>query len=92
MPVSSSTPERGLLECLGELHVVFTRMELFWSKVELSLDTVLKRSEALEVLLGFADTPALKGRLDARLSTFREFWRGLAEWDLDLVVPGGASG
>ena len=92
-PVSRSTrPARNhLLRCLGELHVVFTRMELVWSKVEVSLDAVLKRSEALEVLLGFADTPALKGRLDVRLAKFKAFWSGLAEWDLDVAVPGIAS-
>merc|ERR1719160_1815310 len=66
-------------------------MELVWSKVEVSLDAVLKRSEALEVLLGFADTPALKGRLDVRLAKFKAFWSGLAEWDLDVAVPGIAS-
>ena len=88
----SSRPARNhLLRCLGELHVVFTRMELVWSKVEVSLDAVLKRSEALEVLLGFADTPALKGRLDVRLAKFKAFWSGLAEWDLDVAVPGIAS-
>ena len=89
-PVARSTrPARNhLLRCLGELHVVFTRMELVWSKVEVSLDAVLKRSEALEVLLGFADTPALKGRLDVRLAKFKAFWSGLAEWDLDVAVPG----
>ena len=88
-PVSRTRPARNhLLRCLGELHVVFTRMELVWSKVEVSLDAVLKRSEALEVLLGFADTPALKGRLDVRLAKFKAFWAGLAEWDLDVAVPG----
>ena len=91
-PVSRTRPARNhLLRCLGELHVVFTRMELVWSKVEVSLDAVLKRSEALEVLLGFADTPALKGRLDVRLAKFKAFWAGLAEWDLDVAVPGIAS-
>ena len=91
-PVSRTRPARNhLLRCLGELHVVFTRMELVWSKVEVSLDAVLKRSEALEVLLGFADTPALKGRLDVRLAKFKAFWSGLAEWDLDVAVPGIAS-
>ena len=91
-PVSRSRPAQNhLLRCLGELHVVFTRMELVWSKVEVSLDTVLKRSEALEVLLGFADTPALKGRLDVRLAKFKAFWAGLAAWDLDVAVPGVAS-
>ena len=77
-----------LLKCLGELHVVFSRMELFWSKVEVSLDTVLKRSEALEVLLNFADTPLLKSRLDLRLDKFKAFWVGLAEWELE---PMGAA-
>ena len=43
------------------------------------------------MLLGFADTPALKGRLDVRLAKFKAFWSGLAEWDLDVAVPGIAS-
>ena len=28
------------------------------------------------MLLGFADTPALKGRLDVRLAKFKAFWSG----------------
>jgi hypothetical protein len=29
--------------------------------------------------------------LDVRLAKFKAFWSGLAEWDLDVAVPGIAS-
>mmetsp|Transcript_3948 Transcript_3948/g.12126 ORF Transcript_3948/g.12126 Transcript_3948/m.12126 type:complete len:605 (+) Transcript_3948:97-1911(+) len=72
-----------ILKCLSELHVVFSRMELFWSKVEVSLDTILRRNEALDTLVNFADAPRLKTRFDARLSQFRTFWLSLANWQID---------
>lgn len=80
-------PVAPVLKCLGELHVVFSRMELFWSKVELSLDTVVRRNESLEILLKFADSPELKSRFEARLVQFKAFWASLAAWDIEIVRP-----
>ena len=85
IPVESTSVE-PVLKCLGELHVIFSRMELFWSNVEVSLDTVLRRSEALETLLKFAETPKLKSRFDARLDQFRQFWASLATWHIEIVT------
>ena len=81
-----------VIKCLGELHVIFSRMELFWSKVEVSLDTVLRRSEALETLLKFSETPKLKARFDKRLDQFRQFWQTLATWNLEIVGLGPKTG
>lgn len=76
-------PIPPLLKCLGELHVVFARIELFWSKVEVSLDTILRRNEALETLVSFSDTPKIKSRFDTRLEQCRDFWSALASWQID---------
>ncbi|KAH8043485.1 serine/threonine kinase [Aureococcus anophagefferens] len=57
-----------LLKCLGELHVVFSRMELFWSKVEVSLDTVLKRLRPR--VPSTSRTRRLKSRLDPASRAF----------------------
>lgn len=99
-PPASSSPIKDLaspsiepvLKCLAELHVVFSRMELFWSKVEVSLDAILRRNEALATLVKFADTPNLKHRFDTRLAQFRNFWASLASWQIDQHDAGGVSG
>eukprot|EP00633_Aureoumbra_lagunensis_P000940 CAMPEP_0197292150 /NCGR_PEP_ID=MMETSP0890-20130614/21453_1 /TAXON_ID=44058 ORGANISM="Aureoumbra lagunensis, Strain CCMP1510" /NCGR_SAMPLE_ID=MMETSP0890 /ASSEMBLY_ACC=CAM_ASM_000533 /LENGTH=653 /DNA_ID=CAMNT_0042765819 /DNA_START=122 /DNA_END=2083 /DNA_ORIENTATION=- len=81
-----------VLKCLGELHVVFSRMELFWSKVEVSLDSILRRNEALTTLLKFADEPQLKTRFDNRLHQFRQFWIDLERWTVESPGIISASG
>eukprot|EP00628_Pelagophyceae_sp_CCMP2097_P019530 CAMPEP_0206843480 /NCGR_PEP_ID=MMETSP0975-20121206/23485_1 /ASSEMBLY_ACC=CAM_ASM_000399 /TAXON_ID=483370 /ORGANISM="non described non described, Strain CCMP2097" /LENGTH=72 /DNA_ID=CAMNT_0054386015 /DNA_START=1 /DNA_END=219 /DNA_ORIENTATION=+ len=62
-------------------------MELFWADVGASLETVLRRTEALAVLAQVAAKPQLRQRFDQRLEQFETFWTGLADWDLEAASP-----
>ncbi|KAJ8613532.1 hypothetical protein CTAYLR_002147 [Chrysophaeum taylorii] len=84
-------PIAPVLKYLADLHVVFSRMELFWSKVEVSLDTILRRNEALDLLLKFSN-PALKSRFDTRLHQFRQFWADLATWEIEAPSESHSGG
>lgn len=72
--------------CLRRLDRILERLECFWARCELDIDTMIRRSDHVYALLTSARTPEMRARLDLRLTEYATFWSRVQGPSLDWLV------